>query len=60
MPHGYRNVGDVVAKVLWVNSPATFLGVFPQTRGQLSINETKASSSSRGMAMLFSGTLLSA
>ncbi|RZT35548.1 helix-turn-helix domain-containing protein [Cupriavidus agavae] len=24
VPHGYRNVGDVVAKVLWVNSPATF------------------------------------
>lgn len=24
VPHGYRNVGDSVAKVLWVNSPATF------------------------------------
>ncbi|MCY1234961.1 HTH-type transcriptional regulator PuuR [compost metagenome] len=24
VPHGYRNVGDVVARVLWVNSPATF------------------------------------
>lgn len=24
VPHGYRNVGEVVAKVLWVNSPATF------------------------------------
>ncbi|GGI20548.1 MAG: cupin domain-containing protein [Oxalicibacterium faecigallinarum] len=23
-PHGYRNVGEVEAKVLWVNSPATF------------------------------------
>ncbi|MFT5532144.1 MAG: quercetin dioxygenase-like cupin family protein/DNA-binding XRE family transcriptional regulator [Burkholderiaceae bacterium] len=24
VPHGYRNTGDVVARVLWVNSPATF------------------------------------
>ncbi|MCY1246279.1 HTH-type transcriptional regulator PuuR [compost metagenome] len=24
VPHGYRNAGDVVAKILWVNSPATF------------------------------------
>lgn len=24
VPHGYCNVGEVVAKVLWVNSPATF------------------------------------
>ena len=24
VPHGYSNVGEVVAKVLWVNSPATF------------------------------------
>ncbi|WP_420992150.1 helix-turn-helix domain-containing protein [Cupriavidus sp. 30B13] len=24
VPHGYRNVGTDVAKVLWVNSPATF------------------------------------
>lgn len=24
VPHGYRNTGDDVARVLWVNSPATF------------------------------------
>jgi transcriptional regulator with XRE-family HTH domain len=24
VPHGYKNIGKVVAKVLWVNSPATF------------------------------------
>ncbi|WP_020204372.1 helix-turn-helix domain-containing protein [Cupriavidus sp. WS] len=24
VPHGYRNIGTDVAKVLWVNSPATF------------------------------------
>ncbi|WP_434585634.1 cupin domain-containing protein [Klebsiella sp. R390] len=24
VPHGYRNVGTVVAKVLWVNTPVTF------------------------------------
>lgn len=24
MPHGYRNVGDCVARILWVNTPATF------------------------------------
>lgn len=24
VPHGYRNVGKDVAKILWVNSPATF------------------------------------
>ncbi|MDR8399452.1 XRE family transcriptional regulator [Paraburkholderia fungorum] len=24
LPHGYRNPGDVVAKVLWVNTPATY------------------------------------
>jgi transcriptional regulator with XRE-family HTH domain len=24
LPHGYRNVGDAVARVLWVNTPATF------------------------------------
>lgn len=24
VPHGYRNLGSVVARVLWVNSPATF------------------------------------
>ena len=24
VPHGYRNAGDVVARILWVNSPATF------------------------------------
>jgi len=23
-PHGYRNVGKVTAKILWVNTPATF------------------------------------
>ncbi len=23
-PHGYRNTGDVVAKILWVNTPATY------------------------------------
>lgn len=24
IPHGYRNVGTSVARILWVNSPATF------------------------------------
>jgi transcriptional regulator with XRE-family HTH domain len=24
VPHGYRNAGEVVARILWVNSPATF------------------------------------
>ena len=24
IPHGYRNIGPVVAKVLWVNTPVTF------------------------------------
>ncbi|WP_034915769.1 cupin domain-containing protein [Erwinia sp. 9145] len=24
VPHGYRNTGDCVAKVLWVNTPVTF------------------------------------
>jgi transcriptional regulator with XRE-family HTH domain len=24
IPHGYRNVGTAVARILWVNSPATF------------------------------------
>ena len=24
VPHGYRNVGDTVARILWVNTPATF------------------------------------
>jgi quercetin dioxygenase-like cupin family protein len=24
LPHGYRNPGTVVAKVLWVNTPPTF------------------------------------
>jgi len=24
LPHGYRNVGKSVAKILWVNTPATF------------------------------------
>ncbi|WP_434641108.1 cupin domain-containing protein [Klebsiella sp. I138] len=24
IPHGYRNIGTVVAKVLWVNTPVTF------------------------------------
>ena len=24
MPHGYRNVGTVEARILWVNTPATF------------------------------------
>jgi transcriptional regulator with XRE-family HTH domain len=24
VPHGYRNPGDVVAKILWVNTPATY------------------------------------
>lgn len=24
VPHGYRNPGDVVAKVFWVNTPATY------------------------------------
>lgn len=24
IPHGYRNVGSTVAKILWVNTPATF------------------------------------
>lgn len=24
VPHGYRNVGENVARILWVNSPATF------------------------------------
>ena len=24
VPHGYRNAGTGVARVLWVNSPATF------------------------------------
>jgi len=24
LPHGYRNIGHVVTKVLWVNTPATF------------------------------------
>lgn len=24
VPHGYRNVGTTVARILWVNSPATF------------------------------------
>ncbi len=23
-PHGYRNLGRTVAKILWVNTPATF------------------------------------
>jgi transcriptional regulator with XRE-family HTH domain len=24
VPHGYRNVGKTIAKILWVNTPATF------------------------------------
>ena len=24
LPHGYRNVGKTVARILWVNTPATF------------------------------------
>jgi len=24
LPHGYRNPGDVVARILWVNTPSTF------------------------------------
>lgn len=24
IPHGYRNIGRVVARILWVNTPATF------------------------------------
>lgn len=24
IPHGYRNIGDSVARILWVNTPATF------------------------------------
>lgn len=24
IPHGYRNIGEDVARILWVNSPATF------------------------------------
>lgn len=24
MPHGYRNIGATVARILWVNTPATF------------------------------------
>jgi transcriptional regulator with XRE-family HTH domain len=24
LPHGYRNVGSTVARILWVNTPATF------------------------------------
>lgn len=24
VPHGYRNVGSTVARILWVNTPATF------------------------------------
>lgn len=24
LPHGYRNVGETVARILWVNTPATF------------------------------------
>lgn len=24
VPHGYRNTGATVAKVLWVNTPVTF------------------------------------
>lgn len=24
VPHGYRNIGDQPARILWVNSPATF------------------------------------
>lgn len=24
MPHGYRNIGTTIARILWVNTPATF------------------------------------
>jgi quercetin dioxygenase-like cupin family protein len=24
LPHGYRNDGDIEAKILWVNTPSTF------------------------------------
>ena len=24
VPHGYRNIGEIPARVLWVNSPATY------------------------------------
>jgi hypothetical protein len=23
-PHGYRNVGETVARIVWVNSPPTY------------------------------------
>lgn len=25
LPHGYRNIGKTVDRILWVNAPATFL-----------------------------------